>query len=345
MRQQHDASSFRGADEDPRVRRTRRALQQALAELADERANVTMSAVAQRAGLSRQVLHTHYSSLGELASETLVRRIVEGTGHHVSSDVRSAMPALVAAVRSEGLTPFLQFIRDDREVFLALRTIAHRQSAAVLAQVFAGRFLDTDPTRNSVRRRSSPPVDDDRRRAMARRRGCSTRSTPSGASRAIRPRRAHCRHRPALNGRAGSHFDPEPNGPRQTLRCSDVEELDCAGAVEDMGSRMLTCPAWPPGVPTRANRANASCTSSARCCGGWGPVKSSTPSARRVLKMNGTSSEWADPIPGAAVDSHRNSYRNVGAQASALASTNACVGRRNILSAIADPRESARSER
>lgn len=146
MRQQRDASSFRGADEDPRVRRTRRALQQALAELADERADVTMSAVAQRAGLSRQVLHTHYSSLGELASETLVRRMVEGTGHDVSSDVRSAMPALVEAVRSEGLTPFLQFIRDDREVFLALRTIAHRQSAAVLAQVFAGRFLDTDPT-------------------------------------------------------------------------------------------------------------------------------------------------------------------------------------------------------
>ncbi len=107
---------------------------------------MTMSAVAQRAGLSRQVLHTHYASLGELASEVLVRRMVEGTGHDVPSDVWSAVPALVEAVRSEGLAPFLQFIRDDREVFIALRTIAHRQSAAVLAQVFAGRFLDSDPT-------------------------------------------------------------------------------------------------------------------------------------------------------------------------------------------------------
>lgn len=146
MGQQRDSSSFRGADEDPRVRRTRRALQQALAELAEERADVTMSAVAQRAGLSRQVLHTHYASLGELASEVLVRRMVEGTGHDVPSDVRSAVPALVEAVRSEGLAPFLQFIRDDRAVFIALRIIAHRQSAAVLAQVFAGRFLDSDPT-------------------------------------------------------------------------------------------------------------------------------------------------------------------------------------------------------
>ncbi len=107
---------------------------------------MTMSAVAHRADLSRQVLHTHYASLGELASEVLVRRMVEGTGHDVPSDIRSAAPALVDAVRSDGLTPFLQFIQDDRDAFVALRSIAHRQSAVVLAEVFAGRFLDADPT-------------------------------------------------------------------------------------------------------------------------------------------------------------------------------------------------------
>lgn len=126
------------------MRRTRHALRTALGELVGEGAPVTMSAVAQRAGLSRQVLHTHYASVGHLASEVLVRRILEGTGNPEPADDASAVPALVEAVRRDGLAPFLRFIRADRDAFLALRTIAHGQSAAVLAQVFAGRFVERD---------------------------------------------------------------------------------------------------------------------------------------------------------------------------------------------------------
>jgi len=145
MEQPRATDSLSIPNEDPRVRRTRRALQEALGSLVEERSAVTMSAIAQRAELSRQVLHTHYASVGELAAEVLVSRMLEGTGNTVPSNVRSAVPALVDAVRRDGLTPFLQFIQDDREVFLSLRGLAHEQSTAVLAQVFAGRFLDRAP--------------------------------------------------------------------------------------------------------------------------------------------------------------------------------------------------------
>lgn len=101
---------------------------------------MTMSAVAQRAGLSRQVLHKHYDSIGQLATEVLVRRMLEGTGHEAPSEPESAAQALVDSVQREGLTPFLAFMQRDRDVVIALRALAHRQTTAILARVFSGLF-------------------------------------------------------------------------------------------------------------------------------------------------------------------------------------------------------------
>lgn len=82
-------------------------------------------------GMSRvipwQVLHTHDESAGPLASEVLVRRMLEGIGHKVPI-AGSLVDALVRAVREDGLAPFLRFIERGREVFLALRSLAHGQS-------------------------------------------------------------------------------------------------------------------------------------------------------------------------------------------------------------------------
>lgn len=97
-----------------------------------------MSAIAQRAALSRQVLHNHYASVGQLASEVLVGRMLAGTRRPVPADSDAAVDALAAAVRAEGLTPFLRFIQDDRAAFTALRRLGHEQSAEILARVFVG---------------------------------------------------------------------------------------------------------------------------------------------------------------------------------------------------------------
>ncbi len=101
---------------------------------------MTMSAVAQRAGLSRQVLHKHYASIGQLATEVLVRRMLEGTGHQAPPEPEPAAQALVDSVRRDGLAPFLAFMQHDRAVVIGLRELAHGQTTAILARVFSGLF-------------------------------------------------------------------------------------------------------------------------------------------------------------------------------------------------------------
>lgn len=130
---------------DPRVRRTRRALQDALVELLDDIEPVSVSAVAQRAGLSRQAMHAHYASVEHLAAEVLARRLLEATGHEAPVDLDAATTLLVDGVRRDGLEPFLRFIQDDRATFLALRRLSHGLSTAILAQVFAGLAGDLAP--------------------------------------------------------------------------------------------------------------------------------------------------------------------------------------------------------
>ncbi|MGW2724263.1 hypothetical protein [Streptomyces sp. NPDC001492] len=109
-----------------------------MASLVEEAAPVTMSAVAQRAGLSRQVLHNHYDSIEPLAAQVLVRRMLEGAGQEAPPEPEAALQALTDAVRREGLVPFLAFIHRDRDVFLALRELAHGQTTVLLARVFSG---------------------------------------------------------------------------------------------------------------------------------------------------------------------------------------------------------------
>ncbi len=65
---------------DPRITRTRAALIRALSTLVSETPKgetISMSAVAQRAGLSRQALHNHYSNVGDLATDLWISRLLE----------------------------------------------------------------------------------------------------------------------------------------------------------------------------------------------------------------------------------------------------------------------------
>lgn len=122
---------------DPRIRRTRRALLDATEALVEEGAPITMSAIAHRAGVSRQALHSHYDSVEQLAREVLIRRLLRAVGREAPIEREAAVRALVDAVRHEGVAPFLQAIHDDRDVFSALRSLGHERTTAVLAHVFA----------------------------------------------------------------------------------------------------------------------------------------------------------------------------------------------------------------
>ncbi|KQY59889.1 hypothetical protein ASD11_10245 [Aeromicrobium sp. Root495] len=117
---------------DPRVTRTRAALIRALAGLVSESPKgepISMSAVAQRAGLSRQALHNHYSNVGDLATDLWISRLLDGW---LSLDEVAAnlVPALTEAVRERGIEPLLAAGRADREFFDKLRAIPRGERVA-----------------------------------------------------------------------------------------------------------------------------------------------------------------------------------------------------------------------
>ncbi|MFC5010361.1 TetR/AcrR family transcriptional regulator [Nocardioides plantarum] len=117
---------------DPRVTRTRAALIRALAGLVSESPKgepISMSAVAHRAGLSRQALHNHYNNVGDLATDLWISRLLEDW---LSLDEVAAnlVPALTEAVRERGIEPLLTAGRANREFFDKLRAIPRGERVA-----------------------------------------------------------------------------------------------------------------------------------------------------------------------------------------------------------------------
>jgi AcrR family transcriptional regulator len=122
----------RGQRVDPRVTRTRAALIRALAGLVSESPKgepISMSAVAHRAGLSRQALHNHYDSVGDLATDVWISRLLDS---RVSLDESASdlVQGLIEAVRGRGIEPLLAAGRDEREFFDKLRAIPRGERVA-----------------------------------------------------------------------------------------------------------------------------------------------------------------------------------------------------------------------
>ena len=90
---------------DPRITRTRAALIRALADLVSEAPKgetISMSAVAQRASLSRQALHNHYSDVGDLATDVWISRLLEDW-LPLDEGAANLAQALTDAVRERGI--------------------------------------------------------------------------------------------------------------------------------------------------------------------------------------------------------------------------------------------------
>ncbi|PPG09868.1 hypothetical protein C5C59_11840 [Rathayibacter sp. AY1F4] len=137
---------------DPRVLRTRAALIDAMTQLiweAEEGAVITMSAVALRAGLSRQVLHNHYRDVGALMMDVIYHRLLEGVRPAGSPVMDNGEQELVAVVAERGIEPFLARMHEDRLFFRKLRSLPRTDRfALVLAAAFSswmrhGAFTET----------------------------------------------------------------------------------------------------------------------------------------------------------------------------------------------------------
>ncbi|MBF4618473.1 hypothetical protein ITJ44_10355 [Clavibacter sp. VKM Ac-2873] len=131
---------------DPRVARTRSALIQALTALVSEAPKgtaISMSAVAQRAGFSRQALHNHYDSVGDLATDAWISRLLQDCPPAADGPANLAQ-ALTDAVREHGVEPLLAAGRADREFFDKLRAIPRGERVAeVIAAVVSTWLMES----------------------------------------------------------------------------------------------------------------------------------------------------------------------------------------------------------
>ncbi|MBF4588718.1 hypothetical protein [Curtobacterium sp. VKM Ac-1395] len=132
---------------DPRVTRTRAALIRALAALVSETPKgetISMSAVAQRAGLSRQALHNHYSNVGDLATDLWISRLLEDW-LPLDEAAANLPQALTEAVRERGIEPLLAAGRADRGFFDKLRAVPRGERVAeVLAAAMTTWLSESD---------------------------------------------------------------------------------------------------------------------------------------------------------------------------------------------------------
>lgn len=132
---------------DPRVTRTRAALIRALATLVAEAPKgepISMSAVAQRAGLSRQALHNHYDNVGDLATDVWISRLL-GDWLPLDEGAANLAQALTDAVRERGIEPLLTAGRADREFFDKLRAIPRGERVTeVLAAAVTAWLTESD---------------------------------------------------------------------------------------------------------------------------------------------------------------------------------------------------------
>ena len=136
---------------DPRVTRTRAALIRALTVLVSESPKgetISMSAVADRAGLSRQALHSHYGNVGDLATDVWISRLLSDW---VSLDEVAANldKALIEAVRVRGIEPLLAAGREDREFFDKLRAIPRGERVAEVIAAAVAAWL-TESSRDQT---------------------------------------------------------------------------------------------------------------------------------------------------------------------------------------------------
>lgn len=132
---------------DPRVTRTRAALIRALATLVSDAPKgepISMSAVAQRAGLSRQALHNHYDNVGDLATDVWISRLLDDW-LPLDEGAANLAGALTDAVRERGIEPLLTAGRADREFFDKLRAIPRGERVAeVLAAAVTTWLMESD---------------------------------------------------------------------------------------------------------------------------------------------------------------------------------------------------------
>lgn len=140
---------------DPRVTRTRAALIRALTALVSESPKgeaISMSAVAQRSGLSRQALHNHYGNVGDLATDVWISRLLEGR-LPLEESAANLGQALTDAVRERGIEPLLAAGRADREFFDKLRAIPRGERVAEVLAAAVTTWLsepDRDPARPGI---------------------------------------------------------------------------------------------------------------------------------------------------------------------------------------------------
>jgi AcrR family transcriptional regulator len=132
---------------DPRVTRTRAALIRALATLVSEAPKgepISMSAVAQRAGLSRQALHNHYDNVGDLATDLWISRLLDDW-LPLDEGAANLAQALTDSVRERGIEPLLAAGRADREFFDKLRAIPRGERVMeVLAATVTAWLTESD---------------------------------------------------------------------------------------------------------------------------------------------------------------------------------------------------------
>ena len=92
---------------DRRVVRTRAAIEQAFIDLLEttEYGKITISAIAQAAGINRKTFYLHYSSIDELLDQTvenLANRVVDSISNSFDwEDAQAALPALTRAILEE----------------------------------------------------------------------------------------------------------------------------------------------------------------------------------------------------------------------------------------------------
>jgi AcrR family transcriptional regulator len=112
-----------GQSGDPRVARTRAGLLDAVRSLAEAGDELSVSAIARTAGVSRASFYAHYASLDDLAS-TLRREAFHAIGHLYDVDAQSAPDAMRLSQQR-----LVKHFADHRALYLAVAALpASRES-------------------------------------------------------------------------------------------------------------------------------------------------------------------------------------------------------------------------
>ena len=111
---------------DPRSVRTRAALAEALADeiaATGDLSRVTVTAVTERAGVTRRTFYSHYTDIAELVS-AVEDELVDGLRHYVSALASVHLPELEKAIAHAcpcpGTEEMLKYVRDNGRVFAPL---------------------------------------------------------------------------------------------------------------------------------------------------------------------------------------------------------------------------------